>query len=352
MKRTRMKTTLETGQRFVFLGSQKGLFTNPLPPRVSVCNDRSEVEAAVSNPTKHVTWISFTRQFTDILLEKAVATRASFIGAHLITLTPPRSESIPALLSLFHPVFGLVEGFKWLPKEELVEAITRNDASDRFIGGSVDPKSKALTLLRGDLQAVVAPFAIFKKSGDRTAPDFTRLNLTDYGLTIALGDYEVSADAILYELDVELPAPAQKAASPKRTIVRSFAVKATKTAAIEANRLCTDFRQGNRPPRTQRSSETARKNAASRGNSPRCSPGRDRSLLIDKACRTILSIALHVPVPRRVLFSPFSARPLSERHFEPAFAREMLRAQRSARSLAVRRLPADRIFPSCFLPPS
>jgi hypothetical protein len=99
-------------QRFVFLGSQKGLFNETLMPRVTFCHDRSEVEAAVSNPTKRVTWISFTRNFTDILLEKAVDTRADLRGTHLITLMPPRSESIPALLGLFHPVFGLVEGFQ------------------------------------------------------------------------------------------------------------------------------------------------------------------------------------------------------------------------------------------------
>src|SRR5271170_8230515 len=98
-----MKTMLETGPRFVFLGSQKGLFKEPLPPHVPVSHDRFEVEAAVTNPTKRVTWISFTRNFTDILLEKAVNTRADLRGSHLITLTPPRSESISALLGLFHP---------------------------------------------------------------------------------------------------------------------------------------------------------------------------------------------------------------------------------------------------------
>ena len=69
-------------------------------------------------------------------------TRADLRGSHLITLTPPRSESIPALVGLFHPVFGLVEGLQWLPEEELVEVITRDDASERFLGGSVDPKKK------------------------------------------------------------------------------------------------------------------------------------------------------------------------------------------------------------------
>jgi hypothetical protein len=188
-------------QRFVFLGSQKGLFKDAVPPGVSLCHDRAEVEAAVGRMTKSVTWISFNRMFTDILLEKIVGSRADFKESHLITLMPPRSESIPALVSLFHPVFGLGEGFHWLPKEELVEAITREDASDRFIGGSVDLKAKTLTLLRGDITAVVAPFSLFPKSGDGTTADFTRIAFTDYGRTVALGDYEASSDALLYELD-------------------------------------------------------------------------------------------------------------------------------------------------------
>lgn len=195
------KAMLDTERTFVFLGSQKGLFKGPLPPHVSVCHDRAEVEAAVGRAARRSTWISFSRRFTDILLEKAVRARADLRGAHLLALTPPRAESIPALLGLFHPVAGLVEGFQWLPREELVEAVTRSDAADRFIGGSVDPRARTLTLLRGDLGTVVAPFAMFQKSGDGTAPDFARLRLTDYGRTVALGGYEASADAILYELD-------------------------------------------------------------------------------------------------------------------------------------------------------
>jgi hypothetical protein len=95
MKRMGMKTRLDSGPRFVFLGSKKGMLREPLPPHVSVCHDRSEVEAAVASSTKRMTWVSFTRQFTDILLEKAVDSRADLRGSHLITLTPPRLESIP-----------------------------------------------------------------------------------------------------------------------------------------------------------------------------------------------------------------------------------------------------------------
>jgi hypothetical protein len=198
-----MKTAIETEPRFIILGSRKGLFEKPLPSRVSICHDRSEVAAAVSHPTKRVTWISFTRSSTDILLERALAAPAWPRSSHLITLTPPRAESIPALLGLFHPVFGVVEGFQWLPRVELIEAVTRDDASDRIIGGSVDLKGKTLTLLRGDITTTIVPLSVFARAADGTAPDFTRLRFTDYGRTIALGEYEAAVDAILYEIDAD-----------------------------------------------------------------------------------------------------------------------------------------------------
>jgi DNA-binding Xre family transcriptional regulator len=213
------KMAVSTEQRFVFLGSQKGLFKEAVPSDISICHDRAEVEAAVIGIAKTQTWISFNRTFTDILLKEVIDRRADLHGSHLITLIPPRSESIPALVGLFHPVFGLVDGFQWLPKEELVEVITRDDASDRFIGGSVDLKAKTLTLLRGDITAVVAPFSLFPKSGDGTAADFTRVGFTDYGRTVALGDYETSADAILYELD---PGYRRKLNKQRRQSERSF----------------------------------------------------------------------------------------------------------------------------------
>ena len=210
---------LDSEKRFVFLGSQKGLFKGALPPGVSVCRDRADVEAAVARPTKCATWISFTRTFTDILLDEAVDSRADLRGSHLITLTPPRSESISALVGLFYPVFGLVEGFRWLPKEQMVEAITSDDASDRVIGGSVDSKAKTVTLVRGNIEALVAPFSVFPTSGDGTAPDFDRFQLADYGRTIAFGDYEASVDAVLYELD---PAYRSRLRKQRRQSERSF----------------------------------------------------------------------------------------------------------------------------------
>ena len=152
-------------------------------------------------------------------LERAVDIRAVFEGSNLLTLTPPRTESIPALLGLFNPVYGLVEGFRWLPSDELVVVIMRDDAADRFIGGNVDSKAKSITLLRGSMKTVVAPFSVFEKSGDGTKPNFSKLGFTDYGRTVVLGAYEASADAVLYELD---PVYRRKLNKQRRQTERSY----------------------------------------------------------------------------------------------------------------------------------
>jgi hypothetical protein len=76
-----------------------------------------------------------------------------------------------------------------------------------------------VTLLRGDIEALVAPLSVFRTSGDGTAPDFDRFRLADYGRTIAFGDYEASVDAILYELD---PAYRRRLKKQSRQRERSF----------------------------------------------------------------------------------------------------------------------------------
>lgn len=62
-------------------------------------------------------------------------------------------------------------------------------------------RSKTVALVRGDLTTVVVPFAYFKEAGDGTKPVFDALSVADYGNTVALGEYEASADGILYEFD-------------------------------------------------------------------------------------------------------------------------------------------------------
>ena len=75
------------------------------------------------------------------------------------------------------------------------------DRSEFFIAAASDPVTRTLSLVRGDCQALVVPFSFLEPSGDGTKPDFSKVRVTDFGRTVALGDYEASADAILYEAD-------------------------------------------------------------------------------------------------------------------------------------------------------
>ena len=60
-------------------------------------------------------------------------------------MEPPRTESVPALLGVFGKVIGL-GGYRWLPVEDLIKAITGKDAVDRFIGGAADSECRTLAL--------------------------------------------------------------------------------------------------------------------------------------------------------------------------------------------------------------
>jgi DNA-binding XRE family transcriptional regulator len=121
----------------------------------------------------------------------------------LVLLTPPRMESSPALHSLFRRVVGDTPSFRWLPEDQLMEVFSSGEAAqDVFVGGSLDPHAKMLTLVRGNLETVVVPLSLFQPSG-RTSPDFNKFCLDDFGHTIQFGDYEATADVVLWEVDAD-----------------------------------------------------------------------------------------------------------------------------------------------------
>ena len=169
--------------------------------------------------SKKRVFVSYHTSSTDDLLQEGLKLgRAARMGK-LLTLEPPRPESVPSLTGIFERVIGAIPGYRWLPLEELPTALSGKDAADRFIGGAADAESKTLALVRGNLATLVVPFDYFKVSGDGTRPDFSRLSLSDYGLTIALGEYEAAADGILYEFD---PAYRQRLRKERLDNDRSF----------------------------------------------------------------------------------------------------------------------------------
>lgn len=93
------------------------------------------------------------------------------------------------------PNFGL----NLLPPAELAEALRSPDADELFIAALASRRDKTLLLHRGNLASVVIPFSWFRSRRGGPAPDFSDPQVTDFGRTIRLGDYEAASDAILYE---------------------------------------------------------------------------------------------------------------------------------------------------------
>lgn len=137
----------------------------------------------------------------------------------LIAMKPPRPESLPALACLFDEIIGDSPAYRLLPRKELIAVVTGKERASRFIAAAADRVNKTLVLVRGDRKRFLIPFSYFTPSGDGTKPDFAKLRLADYGLTVALGDYEASADAVLYEFD---PAYRRKLNKERIASERSF----------------------------------------------------------------------------------------------------------------------------------
>lgn len=172
-----------------------------------VCKSPATWSKAFDRSQGESTWISTTAEHTRDLIRAASVfvssrRRNKLVLGDLLMLESPRAESLPALRSFFRNVVGEVNAFRLLPAEELAVVLVapRDAARDVFIGGLYDPATQTLSLTRGNLRTVVVPLSLLEPSGT-SEPDPTALAVTDYGHTVKLGEYEASADAILYEID-------------------------------------------------------------------------------------------------------------------------------------------------------
>ena len=81
-----------------------------------------------------------------------------------------------------------------------VFSASQDKACDVFVGGTVDRATGTLALVRGNLDRLTVPLSLFRPSGKRS-PDFRFFELDDYGRTLRFGEYEASADVVLWEAD-------------------------------------------------------------------------------------------------------------------------------------------------------
>jgi len=118
--------------------------------------------------------------------------------SHLVALEPVAPHRLPLLHHLFKSV---IAGAELLELNDLLEVVDSHKRRDLFIGGTVDPDDQALVLYRGDFTSLLVPFAWFEPRPVAGPPDWTKFEITDFGQTLRMGDYEAAADAILYDFD-------------------------------------------------------------------------------------------------------------------------------------------------------
>ncbi len=179
-------------------------------------SSQKRIRNSLAKASKDTLWISFTKELTDALLKSMEWPSASL--GDMLLLHRSDVATLTALKDCFREVVCSVnDGF--LSSEELGEVLSADNRANLFIGGTVNPGGKTITLWRGNLSSLTVPFSAFEPSGTGTKPDFGEFSVSDYGHTINLGDYEAASDAILYEFDPEYR---REQAKQRRASEKSF----------------------------------------------------------------------------------------------------------------------------------
>lgn len=184
-----------------------------LARRVSSSEEVAEVFSSSRGPRY---WIA--RRVTPLL--RTLAAGQGPRGDHFLVVLEAVNASRHAVLdAAFRRVLVQEDGTSLLPVEALAEVLDSPRRDELFIGGVVDGQDRVVVLYRGTLEPLLVPADWFTPSGNGTRPDFDDFEVTDFGQTVRLGDYESSVDAILYEFDAEYRRRARKR---ERETDRSF----------------------------------------------------------------------------------------------------------------------------------
>ncbi len=132
------------------------------------------------------------------LFESIFPSASDTKNAHLLALEPVAPYRLLLLQHLFKSV---IAGVELLDLPDLLEVMNAASRQNLFIGGVVDPEDEALILYRGDFTSLLVPLVWFEPRPAVGSPDWARFQVTDYGQTLRMGEYEVAADAILYDFD-------------------------------------------------------------------------------------------------------------------------------------------------------
>jgi len=100
---------------------------------------------------------------------------------------------------------------------DLVDILSAENRDDLFLRASYDPMARHVVIHRGDLSTLVVPLSWFAPTVHGPRPDPARVRVVDSGQTLALGDYEAAADAILYKFDPDYRRRAKQRALARDT---------------------------------------------------------------------------------------------------------------------------------------
>lgn len=167
-------------------------------PNVQVVRPGAEVRAALDAVSNSV-WIARSAQALSGL---PIPPRRPKVDRRLLVLDSLSRQRQAFLQATFQRVVSR-DDVRLLPEGVLAEVLASEERDDRFIGVMVDAEDQAIILYRGNLEQVIEPFSAFPERVDYPAPDFTDVEVVDYGQTVRLGQYEAATSAILYEIDAD-----------------------------------------------------------------------------------------------------------------------------------------------------
>jgi DNA-binding XRE family transcriptional regulator len=211
--------------RYVILDTDRHWLDELGKDEAAVCGSREEVLKALERTDANSLWISRRSERTEELaktlveqISRSVQRRVTF--GNLLTLEAAKTHMRPTLEGLFSQVVGVSREFKRLSLEELAVVLGSGptERRDVFIGGVVNLDLGTLVLARGNLERVVVPLSMFRPSG-RAKPVFKTFELIDYGNTLRFGNYEATADVVLWEVD---PVYRQRARAKEREQAKGF----------------------------------------------------------------------------------------------------------------------------------
>ncbi len=180
--------------------------------KASRIHSQTDVRAALEErrPRTSLLWIAPDASALDLIL-KTLPRRPQQRDLRLLVLKNHFADAIRNVLhAYFRFVVSASHGARLLPAQELAEVLNSEHRANLFIGVEQIRARSELLLYRGNLEPLRVPLAWFVPRPGSPDPNVQHLAVTDYGQTVRLGDYEASADAILYEFDEDYRARAKR----------------------------------------------------------------------------------------------------------------------------------------------